>query len=272
MALFPSFATALNAELRLPAQNPSGDPGRIPMVFSSLLRREPRGATRGRLTAPIGRPVTQQDLDAAARGLESRRQFSQYAATDIVMSLNPNSMDFAEPKRITETKVAGGTVFTHWTDADGRNNDVLRIQFQGRTGNIDVRGALPITRSDESRELLRMETYTPSTQAIERTLVWHDLYQLSREPMLLNDGRRNIMYVAYTSPLLSTTVEFAGHFENVIHFGENGEAPFSPQYDFTFVVTDSDPSLNEYYDELITVLEEVEVVQDLANEDIPGVG
>lgn len=271
MALFPSFAAALNAELRLPTQNPSGEPGRVPLVFSSLARQDPRGFTRGRVTAPVGRPLTQADLDAAARGLEASRPFSQYAATDIVMSLNPNSMSFQHPKRITETKVSGGTAFTHWTDRGGRNNDVLRIAFQGRTGNIDVRGALPVTRNEASRELLRVETYQPPTKAIERTLVWHDLYQLSLEPMLLPDGRRNLMFLTYTSPLLRSTIDFSGHFEQVISFSENGQAPHSPQYDFTFVVTSSEPALHDYYDELVTILEDVESVEDFANQDIPGV-
>ena len=59
----------------------------------------------------------------------------------VKMSMNPNSVSFRRPKRITEKKTQCGSTFMHWTDSTGRNNDILQLDFRGQTGNINLRRA-----------------------------------------------------------------------------------------------------------------------------------
>ena len=55
------------------------------------------------------------------------------------MKMNPETVTFTQNKRITRRDTQSGAVFYHWTNAKGRNNDVINISFTGATGNINIR-------------------------------------------------------------------------------------------------------------------------------------
>jgi len=98
----------------------------------------------------------------------------------ITMAVNPKSVQFSQPKRHVKVDTRDGSVFFHFTNRKGQNNDILTMSFSGYTGNIDLRGSLtdPL---DKERD----------TGALNKLKVWHNLYQLTREPMVLTNNAVN---------------------------------------------------------------------------------
>lgn len=151
----------------------------------------------------------------------------------IVMELNPNNIEFEQPKRYTRQDTQRGTVFHHFTNSQGQNNDVLTIKFAGNTGNIARRGR----SGDEIVD-----------RAVTRLKIWHDLYQLTREPVILTDGTFNTMYVSYVSPLFPVVIQFSGFWTHVLRFSENAKKPSSRDYTMEFVVKETFPDMNTISD------------------------
>lgn len=167
-------------------------------------------------------------IEAASNDVSDVSNQLVRALPSIVMELNPKSIEFDQPKRFARQDTQKGTVFHHFTNDKGQNNDILTIRFGGNTGNIWRR----------AREQVDQD------KAIQRLKIWHNLYQLTREPMLLTDGSANVFYITYVSPLFPVPIEFQGFFTSVLKFSENGEKPNSRDYSMEFIVRNTSPDLN----------------------------
>lgn len=198
--------------------DPSGQP-RAALVFTSALR-----------------------LGGSDRSFVDASNFFKSAAfmERIIMAVNPNSIRFRQPKRFVKKDTREGSVFFHFTNSKGQNNDILTMSFNGSTGNIDLRDAFTDAPRTEQ-----------STAALQKMLVWHNLYALTREPMVLSDGTENFFVISYASPLFPLTVDFFGFFNQVLEFEENARKPNSRDYSFEFTVTQTDPPL----DEVLSIIE-----------------
>lgn len=168
------------------------------------------------------------------------------AAEKIIMEVNPKSVRFTQPKRYSRKDTLGGTVWYHFTNTKGQNNDVLTIDFRGNTGNIDRRGSLdPEAANGDAID---------GTGALKKLIVWHNLYLLTREPMYLGNGVRNDFTISYISPLMPFAIDLVGFFTKVLDFEESADKPFSREYSMQFIVQRTSPDLDLILDHVSTVI------------------
>lgn len=248
-----AIESALNSLIN-PAGGSSGSPGsvdelRAALVFTSRLRQRVLAERRDRLANAQARAVTsivnnpfadilQPAVQAAARAeVQDLTGQMSAAMANIAMELNPKSVSFEQPKRYVRQDTIRGTVFHHFTNDKGQNNDLLTIKFEGNTGNISSRG-----RTEEDRERSR-----------QRLTVWHNLYQLTREPMILSDGTANWFKIDYVSSLFPLPVTFYGFFTKVLTFTESASKPNSRDYSTEFIVQATTPELDSLITSIITV-------------------
>jgi len=256
--LAPISAGAIDAALNSLVHGATGPQGanedpRTPFVFSSRLRQLLLAKNTDRL-AEQGKAQIQTTLLAQNPGVSfgaisaiasqtSQAVAANQAATQPVSDmanslvrampyvsceLNPNSIEFDQPKRYTRQDTQRGTVFYHFTNDKGQNNDLLTIRMQGNTGNLSLRGRTP---EDRARSVRRLD-------------VWHNLYQLTREAMLLSDGSPNVFTIDYASALFPVPIRFEGFFTQVLKFSENAKKPNSRDFSMEFVVQATSPDLN----------------------------
>lgn len=166
------------------------------------------------------------------------------ALPQISMNLNPNSIEFDQDKRFEKQDTQAGSVFHHFTDDKGQNNDVLYIKFAGNTGNI--------FRSPTSAD--------QAAKAQTRLTTWHNLYQLTREPSRLTNGQFNNQYVTYVSPLFPTPITFIGFWSRVLRFTEVAKKPNSRDYNMEFVVQSTTPDMNTL----------IKVIMDFVTQSVPS--
>jgi len=257
MTLIPDLGELLNDELtRRKPGGPSYASGiRTPIVFTSTLRQIRQSAERS-----IG-DIRSVGTFSAFSGISAQNDLT--FLPEIIMAINPKSVTFEQPKRFSKKDTRDGSVFFHFTNSKGQNNDILTMQFQGNTGNIDRRGdrsgvSAAVTNTAAQREQngsIVDFNAGEGNGSIQKLVVWHNLYLLSREPMLLDDGTENKFTVAYISPLLPTSIEFTGFFNEVLRFTETAEKPHSRDYSFSFTVTDTSPDLDELLEVLTTSLD-----------------
>jgi hypothetical protein len=174
----------------------------------------------------------------------------------IAMALNPKSVRFSQPKRFTKKDTREGSVFFHFTNTRGQNNDILTMSFTGNTGNIDRRGSVgtfntPGTFS-EDRDV--PDRSGPDTGALAKLITWHNLYQLTREPMILADQTLNDFSIRYSSALFPIDIILHGFFSKVLEFEENASKPNSREYNFEFIVNETEPDLDQLLVELGNVI------------------
>lgn len=171
------------------------------------------------------------------------------------LRINPHAITFKQGKRITNRKSQGGTAFFHWTDDNGQNNDVLEMQFKGRTGNIKARNDPP-TASKLGNTLGQVANWIsgtnpetgspPVTDASAKHLSWARLYTLTRLPVIDRVRKtQNVFWIDYTSPLFPRTIQFQGFYNAVLDFSEVAESPNSSDWSFNFTVVNTWPSLDE---------------------------
>jgi hypothetical protein len=173
------------------------------------------------------------------------------------MMVNPHSVTFNQPKRITKKNTQGGTVYTHWTDLNGQNNDILELQFKGRSGNIrqqpdpaktgilqSVANGLQLGANALTGTTGDMNTPTPN-QGLAKHIAWSQLYQLTRLPVVDPATRlRNVFDITYISPILPRPVVFLGFYNNVLNFTEDADRPWLIEYSYSFIVQSTQPSLD----------------------------
>ena len=189
--------------------------------------------------------------------------------SSIAMALNPNSVKFVQPKRFNKKDTREGSVYFHFTNSRGQNQDILTLQFAGNTGNLDLRGSL----GDQNQEPSAAQQATTNggtpgadTGALYKLLVWHNLYLMTREPMLLADGTDNVFSIVYSSALFPSEIIFSGFFSKVLEFEENASKPNSRNYSFEFTVQDSIPDLDQVLQVLSGILGAPPTTAEFSNE------
>ncbi len=189
-------------------------------------------------------------------------------------SVNPTSVSFRRPKRVTEKKTQGGSTFMHWTDATGRNNDILQMDFRGQTGNINLRRAARLkydTIGSEAvdwlnEKLNQFENWATGPENLvqpgpvgadkdmsgaSKLAKFWDLYKLTTEPVLDDLGNPISSLIYYSSPLFGNLyVKFIGHFSSALDFEDTADSPFNKTYNFGFTVEASQPSMNQIYEQV----------------------
>jgi hypothetical protein len=157
------------------------------------------------------------------------------------MIINPQQVQFAQTKRIQKQDVIGGTVYFHFSNERGQNNDILTLSLSGTTGNIDPRA---IQR--QIGRVLGADLTYDRTGAKDHLLAWLRFYQLTLDPIVdLEHGVPNLVTMTYASALFPKQVKFTGFFMNVLQFSESAQEPFQRQWSVQFTVQSTDPPLDE---------------------------
>lgn len=209
-----------------------GDAQRVPFEFSSTLRELGASLVSGSNSGVTIDTETQFNL-AQEDALDFVGRFGLIGAAPVITCLiNPQSIRWRQPKRVTRENVRNGTVFFHFTDANGQDNDVLILEFSGTTGNLDRR---------EDR------LAPPGTQPVaarKKLEIFQNLYSLTREPRLIPPRTINEFTVRYQSKAFPAPITFIGFFSAVLEFDETAENPNAVDWSMEFTVTRSSPSLN----------------------------
>lgn len=199
----------------------------------------------------------------------------------ISMRINPQSVSFRAPKRITRAQTQAGSMFIHWTDATGRNNDVMELEFRGNTGNINLNtgyrkggweqtAASYIQKGSDwvNSQLSDASQAKDTALGVEpvgvaknlsgplKLVKFWDLYSLTREPVVDPDtGAPVYYYIKYSSTMFGGAfVTFVGHFSKVMDFEDSADSPFSKNYTFSFTAISSQPSMNAIYSHVVNSL------------------
>lgn len=247
------------------------------MVFTSTLRQlvDFSSGVAGQFTNPGQVAFTSSAAGATGITPKQVRAIAQASGiigpgvkTFIAMAINPKSVKFTQPKRFKRTDTREGSVFFHFSNSKGQNNDILTLTFSGNTGNIDLRGTLgsPETqqlqintlgaRGENVKNANPIDSVNkgPDTGALNKLLTWQNLYLLTREPMIIGNALENAFQITYVSAVLPVTIDFFGFFNNVLTWEDNAEKPNSRDYDFEFTVTRTEPDLDEYMSESLALL------------------
>ena len=203
----------------------------LPVGTGSAGKRE---VIRANDAEPVaeGRVVNRTSPPAVWSGSDFFNGLNNSYLKVIEMAINPKSVKFTQPKRWTKKDTRTGSVFFHFNNTRGQNNDILTMSFQGNTGNID-------TRAYQNPNEIAVDH-----GGLRKFIIWHNLYLLTREPLLLADNTENVFRISYQSPLLTQTIDFYGFFNAVLDFTENAEKPHSRDYSFDFTVTRTSPDLD----------------------------
>lgn len=217
---------------------PYGNGDRIPFTFSSRLRelaarlqaREQRTG-RGLLEADV------RDLGLNLTINEARDLVAQFspsnAFTEINTLINPLSIQWDQGKRISRRDVRNGSVFFHFTDDRGQDNDILKLKIRGHTGNVDLRGdAFPLPA-------------TQDTASLRKLAIFQNLYTLTREPRLIPPRTVNTMTIRYTTKMFPAGITLFGFYESVISFEESADMPNAVEWSMEFTVQSTEPRLDE---------------------------
>jgi hypothetical protein len=231
MTLIPDIGAALGQTIFGDGANPFTAP-RVPMIFTSLQRLRRGGLdTSERLTGGGDINIV-DDISRNASDIND-------VQIAIEMAVNPNSISFRQPKRIVKRDTQEGSVFFHFSNSKGENNDILTIDFRGNTGNLDIRGDITTNRGPFSTQA------GTNTGALQKLAIWQNLWSLTREPMLLSDGTSNEFLIIYSSIATPIQISLIGHYANVLEFTESAEKPFSRDFSMSFVVQEVVPPLEE---------------------------
>jgi len=263
-AFIPNFAGELQNLVHAEAALGSPAGSRAAMIFTSDKRLydadDSRWAGQSQING-IMRAVNRglgQGLTTQGAPQIQRTQSKNGIQTYIKMLVNPKSIRFSQPKRYSRVDGVGGTVFHHFTDDLGRDNDVMTISFTGSTGNLDRRGSLGapdrVPGALQSGTAIDQKLLAQQdTGALDRLLSWHNLYALSRETRLFTAVDRlweNRFYITYLSALFPIQIDFVGFFTKALDFSEEGTKPYSRDYQMEFVAEESDPPLEDFIAQL----------------------
>lgn len=197
----------------------------------------------------------------------------------IALRVNPHNVTFKQSKRVTKRNTQGGTVYMHWADENGQNNDVLEMQFRGRTGNINLRKDPTANKTIFGQAAQDLANWLSGSspensdkyknQGGAKLFTWSRLYQLTRMPMIdPRTKRKNLFYIIYRSPLFPRPIQLIGFFNNVLDFGETAENPYLVEWSFNFIVQDTEPDLDALSDHLVSVLTNKKSVSEEINNEV----
>lgn len=229
MTLVPDIGAALGQTLFGEGGKPFSDPNRVPMIFTSLKRLRQASASLASTRYVTEAQVLNSQQTAGSTDM----------LTAIEMAVNPNSISFRQPKRIVKRDTQEGSVFFHFTNSKGENNDILTMEFRGNTGNLDFRGDVNTDQGIFSTQ----GGY--NTGAGRKLLLWQNLWALTREAMLLDDKSRNEFLILYSSVGIPVQISLIGHYNSVLEFTENAEKPFTRDYSMSFTVQEIVPPLDD---------------------------
>jgi len=242
--LVPDISAALNQTIFGTDSQPFTDPTRIPMSFTSTKRL--------RLLNTDFAGTLEAFTDATTRAEStSGSSLQQSFGSDmpvITMKVNPHTIKFSQPKRITKRDTREGSVYYHFTNNKGQNNDILVVSFNGNTGNIDIRGD-----AKDTQGVFSTQAKVVGVGAVQKQLIWHNLWKLTREEMILDDNTINTFQIMYSSPIIPVQIALLGFFSTVMEWTDSAEKPFSKDYSFSFTVQETVPPL----DELLSTIQSV---------------
>lgn len=250
------------ARTLIPTIGGRGPNRRVPFTFTSTKRLIETGAAGVSMSRELAKLSAQQILDGQLKAIDNVASVVDIASTVglsavasavsilpvISMMVNPNSIHWTQPKRFSKRDTQNGSVFFHFANEMGQNNDILTLQFSGNTGNINTQNGIVASTDNASDIKLR---------------IWHELYALSREPILLTDnlngqqvlsGVRNDFFITYRTVLMPMPITFVGFFNNVLEFTESADKPFSRDYSFGFTVTNTSPPLDQLTEKINNAL------------------
>ena len=182
--------------------------------------------------------------------ISSNRNVPAYTSADnaamVSMAVNPQSMKWEQGKRFVKKDTQTGALFLFFSDQAGENNDILNLTISGTSGNIDFRAL-----GDPN-----VVTNGYATQNRNKLLIWHKLYNLTRQPMFYTDTGgtgnaqpatiyQNNFYIIYKTLLMPFELRMVGFFSKVLEFTENASDPFKRDFTMQFTVTSTDPPLNQ---------------------------
>jgi hypothetical protein len=156
----------------------------------------------------------------------------------ISMMVNPHTVRWSQTKRYLKKDTMNGSVFFHFSDENGQNNDILQLHFMGNTGNINTKDI----------------TASHNVGGDAKLRIWHELYALTREPVLLDGGVQNEFFISYRTPLIPLPITFIGFFNAVLEFSENAQQPLHREYSFAFTVTNTSPKLDVLVNKISTAV------------------
>jgi len=174
------------------------------------------------------------------------------------LAVNPRSVRFSQPKRITDTQVKEGRVYFFWSTGPGEKNlDVLTLTVTGTSGSILNRVAF----KEYSQKVGQEKVKNPPQGAINtKHRKWMQLYAMTREPVYPDEleGDFNYAYIEYVSPLFpqGKQITFKGHFSNPLEFDEEATRPFLIDYSFEFIVHQTTPDIDSILQQANNVLVE----------------
>jgi hypothetical protein len=232
----------------------SRDASRIPMVFTSTKRLRlinPDYSVRVLSDGRRANSSLASDISSLSRSGDITLVQSELAA--IQMAVNPNSISWKQSKRITKRDTQEGSIFFHFTNARGQNNDILTLDFRGNTGNIDRISDLSPTTTGTGI----LNASGESTGAMNKLLIWHNLWNLTREQMLLDDNTKNEFLITYTSAAIPSEIMLIGFFSSTLEWEDSAEKPNSKDYTFSFTIDEIIPDIDEIIKEVQTVFTDV---------------
>lgn len=217
------------------------DTTRVPFAFTSTRRLRLLGIDSGSTLATTVTQIGNPEFFTTGTTSDSGNELPI-----IEMLINPNSIGFNQPKRIVKRDTQEGSVYFHFTNTKGENNDILVLSFRGNTGNINPRGSVKLQEGERS------VANDIDTSAFQKLVVWHNLWNLTREPVLLPDGVINEFLIVYNSIAIPSQISLIGIFNEVLKFTESADKPFSRDYDFSFSVQEVVPPINDIVNSLST--------------------
>lgn len=241
------------AKSLIPTIGGRGSNRRVPFTFTSTKRLLASGALDTANSRDLAKADAQDVLTKELKAIEGTDTLGSVLGTlglssilsvvpsmpVISMAVNPNTIKWNQPKRFNKRDTMNGSVFFHFTNQNGQNNDILTLNFTGNTGNINTQNGLDASTATGADVKLR---------------IWHELYALTREPVLLDGGVKNEFFITYRTVLLPIPVTFIGFFNQVLEFTENAKDPFSRDYNFGFTVTNTSPPLDDLTNKLNSAL------------------
>jgi len=159
----------------------------------------------------------------------------------IQMNVNPNSINWRQPKRITKKDTQEGSIFFHFTNARGQNNDILVLDFKGNTGNINLLG----DSAPEISGVGALGATGSDTDAMKKLIIWHNLWNLTRETMILEDNTINEFMITYSSAAIPLEIMLIGFFSTTLEWSDNADKPNSKDYAFSFTVQEVIPDIDD---------------------------
>lgn len=248
------------------------------MAFSlrSVFRVPVEGPLAGALNRASPGNQVLPDIRAAGLWTFSSTQRLYFGQGPVTMALNPSSVRHSRAKRLQKVDTMDGSTFTHFLNRRGRNDDLLKLEFRGNTGNIDLRGSVSTEDDLAAAAGVFGQRGTAAdvqlnsqldTGAMNKLVTFHRLKALSQEPIvfaaqslettesteLTTVQVENEFLIQYISPIYPSNVLLSGIFAQSVQFEENAESPFDVDYSFEFWVTQAYPSEDEFLQLLETV-------------------